>query len=176
MKKILNRALYFLDSLNEYLGRALSWLTVALVAVVCLDVFARYLLKTGSALFPELEWHLFSMIFLLGAGYTLRHEQHVRVDVLYSNFSPLGKAWLNLIGHSLLLIPFCLLLIYISQPLVYNAWLTQEVSPDAGGLPYRFLIKSVIPAAAVLLLIQGAAQIGKSLYFIFYQEEFETKR
>ncbi|WP_027003740.1 TRAP transporter small permease subunit [Hugenholtzia roseola] len=176
MKKILNRSLFFLDSLNEYLGRALAWLTVALVAVVCIDVFARYLLKTGSALFPELEWHLFSMIFLLGAGYTLRNEQHVRVDVLYSNFSPLGKAWLNLIGHLVLLLPFCIVLIYISQPLVYNAWVTQEVSPDAGGLPYRFLIKSVIPASAVLLLIQGLAQMGKSLYFIFYKEDFEATK
>ncbi|GIV38290.1 MAG: C4-dicarboxylate ABC transporter substrate-binding protein [Thermonema sp.] len=157
-----------LDRFNEYIGRGIRWTALLMVLVVCVDVTFRYLLKEGSALFPELEWHLFSLMFLLGSGYALRHDKHVRVDVIYARLSGKQKAWLNLLGHLLLLLPFCFVLFYASEPFVYRAFVMQEQSPDPGGLPYRFIIKSAIPAAAVLLGLQGIVEIAKCVYVIRY--------
>lgn len=158
--------LRWLDQINEYVGRGIRWTALLMVVVVCIDVTFRYVLKEGSALFPELEWHLFSLMFLLGSGYALRHDKHVRVDVIYARLSEKQQAWLNLLGHLLLLLPFCFVLFYASEPFVYRAFVMQEQSPDPGGLPYRFIIKSAIPAAAVLLGIQGFVEVIKSIFLI----------
>ena len=85
--QVLRVYIRFVDGLNERVGRAIAWLTAVLVAVVCYDVFTRYLLKNSLVAVQELEWHLFALIFLLGAAYSLKHDQHVRVDVFYSRFS-----------------------------------------------------------------------------------------
>ena len=90
--KFLRQYIKFVDSVNEKIGHAVSWLTTVMVLVVCYDVFTRYVLKSSSVAVQELEWHLFAMIFLLGAAFSLKHDQHVRVDVLYSRFSPKGQA------------------------------------------------------------------------------------
>jgi TRAP-type mannitol/chloroaromatic compound transport system permease small subunit len=161
--------LAWLDQINEYIGRGIRWSALLMVLLVCVDVISRYLLKEGSALFPELEWHLFSIMFLLGSGYALRHDKHVRVDVIYARLSEKQKAWLNLLGHLLLLLPFCFVLFYASEPFVYRAFVMQEQSPDPGGLPYRFIIKSTIPAAAILLGIQGFVKIVQCLFVIWHK-------
>lgn len=163
MLKILRLLRFILDSINEYIGRLIAWAALLLVVVVCVDVAFRYLLRQSNAALPELEWHLFSLIFLLGSGYTLRHNKHVRVDVLYAGWHIRQQTWLNLLGHVLLLVPFCFILIYGSQPFVYRAFITMEGSADPGGLPYRFLIKSAIPACGVLLLIQASAELLKCI-------------
>lgn len=113
-----------------------------------------------------MEWHLFALIFLLGAAYTLKTENHVRVDVFYSKLSERGKAWVNLFGTLLFLIPFCLMLIYASKNFVINSFNIGETSPDPGGLPGRYILKSIIPIAFFLLLIQSISLMFKSILTI----------
>ncbi|MCP4404245.1 MAG: TRAP transporter small permease subunit [bacterium] len=137
-----------------------------MVLVVCYDVFTRYVLKSSSVAVQEMEWHLFGMIFLLGAAFSLKHDQHVRVDVLYSRFSPKGQAWVNFLGGSLFLIPFSVLVIWASWNFVGNSYRMGETSPNPGGLPARYLLKACIPAGFFLLLLQVVSQTFKSLLTI----------
>ena len=157
----------FADGLNEKIGFGVSWLTTVLVLVVCYDVFTRYLLKNSVVAVQELEWHLFAVIFLIGAGYTLKHGRHVRVDVFYGQFSTRTKAWVDLLGSLLFLIPFCLLAIWSSKQFVLNAFTIGETSPDPGGLPARFVLKSAIPLGFFLVLIQGVSLVFQSFVKIF---------
>ena len=147
----------FADGLSEQVGRGVSWLTTLLVLLVCYDVFTRYLLKSSYVAVQEMEWHLFALIFLLGAAYTLKHDKHVRVDVFYSRFPPKTKAMVNLVGSALFLVPFCLIGIWGAQTFVTMSFLIGETSPDPGGLPYRFILKSAIPIGFLLVLIQGVS-------------------
>ncbi|RMH21717.1 MAG: TRAP transporter small permease subunit [Gammaproteobacteria bacterium] len=147
-----------LAGLNEWVGRLMSLLLIFMVCLIGYDVAMRYLFQAGSVALQELEWHLFSLIFLLGAAYTFKHDAHVRVDVLYqSHFSKRTRQWINLGGHLLFLLPFCFLIIHSSLPFVYNAWQFHEASPDPGGLPYRFLLKATIPAGFTLLALHALA-------------------
>jgi TRAP-type mannitol/chloroaromatic compound transport system permease small subunit len=146
-----------IDGLNERVGIVISWLTTLMVLVVCYDVFTRYFLRSSSVAVQELEWHLFAVIFLIGAAYTLKHEGHVRVDVIYSRLQPRGRAIIDLFGGLVFLIPFALLVIWTSQSFINMSWVTQETSPDPGGLPYRYLLKAMIPLGFVLVLLQGTA-------------------
>lgn len=150
-----------IDRFNEWAGRILYWLTLVMVCIGALNAIARYLDKyTGlgisSNMWLELQWYLFSIVFLLGAAYTLLYDDHVRVDVLYSQLSRLGQAWINLLGTVLFLIPFCLVVLWMSVPFVSNSWAILETSPDPGGLP-RYPIKTIIPLALLLVLAQGVA-------------------
>lgn len=111
----------------------------------------------------ELEWHLFSIIFLFAAGYTLQKNKHVRVDLFYEKFSDKQRAWINLSGTILFLIPWCLVIIYFSSIYALNSWTIGETSPDPGGLPARYLIKFCIPIGIFLLMLQGISIIYKSL-------------
>jgi TRAP-type mannitol/chloroaromatic compound transport system permease small subunit len=151
-----------INKLNERIGTAVSWLTLALVLITCYDVIVRYVFKESSVAFQELEWHLFSIIFLAGASYTLKIDDHVRVDLFYSRFSENKKALVDFIGSVIFLIPFCLLVIYSSKDFVINSFLMKETSPDAGGLPARYIIKAFIPVSFFLLLLQGIALTFKS--------------
>lgn len=153
----------FANRLNERIGVAVSWLTTTLVAVVCYDVFTRYLLKSSLVAVQELEWHLFALIFLIGAAYTLKHGKHVRVDVFYNRFSANKRAWVDFVGSLLFLIPFCLVAIWCSHAFVINAYVIGEGSPDPGGLPARFILKAAIPVGFFLLTLQGLALAFGSL-------------
>jgi len=113
--------------------------------------------RTSFVFTQELEWHLFAFIFLIGAGYTLLHDGHVRVDILYQRLSTKGKAWINLIGVLLFLFPGCLMIIITSFKFVYNSWSILEGSPDPGGIPFRFIVKGTIPVGFCLLLLQGTS-------------------
>ena len=151
------------DRLNERIGVAVSWLTTVLVAVVCYDVFTRYLLKSSLVAVQELQWHLFSVIFLVGAAYTLKHGKHVRVDVFYNRFPARTRAWVDFIGSLVFLLPFCLVAIWCSHTFVFNAFIIGEGSPDPGGLPARFILKAAIPVGFLLLALQGLALASGSL-------------
>ncbi len=151
----------YIDLLNEKVGRATAWLTSALVLVVCYDVFTRYFLRHTTVAVLELEWHLFSVIFLLGAAFTLKDNRHVRVDVFYVRFSPKLRALVDLIGTIVFTIPFSVVAIIASRNFVWNSWLVGEKSPDPGGLPGRYLLKAMIPLAFVLVLLQAISQIIK---------------
>jgi len=153
--KLLIRIALGIDILNQWIGRGVSWVTLGLVLVVFGDVLMRYLLNTSYVFTQELEWHLFSFIFLIGAGYTLFHDGHVRVDILYQRLGYKGQAWINMLGVIFFLIPGCLLVIITSSKFMLNSWMISEGSPDPGGIPYRFLIKGCIPIGFILLLLQG---------------------
>lgn len=151
----------YIDRLNDRVGRALYWLTLVMVGVGAFNAIARYLDKyTGlglsSNMWIEMQWYLFSLVFLLGAAYTLEYDDHVRVDVLYGRLSRRGKAWINLLGTTLFLLPFCGVVLWMSIPFVVNSWAILEGSPDPGGLP-RYPIKTVIPLALFLVMLQGVS-------------------
>lgn len=148
-----------IERLNEIVGQLAAWLVVALVSLTLFDVAMRYLFRDGSVAAQEMEWHLFAMIFLLGAGYTLKHDAHVRVDLFYASqrFSDRHRALVDLGGNVLFLLPFSLLVIWSSLPFVTSAYVGAEISPDPGGLHYRWLIKACIPCGFILLSLQSVA-------------------
>lgn len=152
-----------IDRLIKHIGQAVSWLTLVLVLVIIVDVFLRYVFNTTSAASFELEWHLFAAIFLLGTAYTLQNDKHVRVDVFYHRFSEKGKAWVNLIGTVFLLLPFCAVAFWESLSFVASSYSVLETSPDPGGLPARYIIKSAIPIGFFLLGLQGVSILLNSL-------------
>jgi len=157
----LQRIATAIECFSEWTGRLVSWLVLVLVLVISYDVAMRYLFQSGSVALQEIEWHLFALIFLLAAAYTLKHDEHVRVDVFYKSrfMSDRHRAWVDLLGGLLFLLPFCLLLISGSTPFVSNSFSMLEGSPDPGGLPYRFLLKAAIPLGFLMLLLQGLAII-----------------
>lgn len=155
-----------INNLNTKVGNTVSWLTSILVWVMCLDVTMRYLFNISFAGLFELEWHIFALIFLLGAAFTLKADKHVRVDVFYGQFSEKGKAWVNLTGTIIFLVPFCLVVIASSIPFVINSFSILEGSPDPGGLPFRFIVKSAIPIGFSLLLLQAFGLIMESILII----------
>ena len=161
----------WIDRINQVIGKAVSWLTVLLVVVIVVDVFLRYVFNSTSAASTELEWHLFAAIFLLGAAYTLQVDGHVRVDVFYDRFSEKTKAWINTLGTLFLLIPFCSIAVIESFSFVRSSFELAETSPQPGGLPARWIIKSTIPIGLLLLMLQGISLITKSLIVIFHGRE-----
>ena len=156
--------------LNTWVGHVVAWGTAIVVAVVFIDVIMRYAFNISFVFIQELEWHLFAFIFLMGAGYTLLKDGHVRVDIIYQRCSPKAKAWINLLGVLFFLIPGCYMVIATSLSFVYSAWAVMEGSPDPGGIPYRFILKSFIPAGFVLILLQGLSLGGRSLLTILGKE------
>jgi len=136
-------------------GKISSWFSLALVLLISTDVLLRYIFNFSTASLYEMEWHLFAIIFLLASPYTLQKNKHVRVDVFYNNFSKRTKNIIDLIGNIIFLIPFSFIIFYTSLPFVEDSYSILESSPDPGGLPYRFIIKSIIPIAFFLLMIQG---------------------
>lgn len=151
-----------IDGLNERMGKAASWLTLVLVILVCFDVVIRYVFSNSSAWIMELEWHLFSLIFLIGAAYAFKHDRHVRVDLFYSKFSAKEKALVDLVGNVIFLIPWCVIILVYSFEYAMTSFRIGEISPDPGGLPARYLIKFAITLGIFLLLLQAIAQALRS--------------
>lgn len=142
-------------------------MALAMVVVGGFNTVVRYADKfTGmgisSNMYLELQWYLFSVLFLLGSSYTLKHDNHVRVDIFYARLSERGKAWVDVLGTLFLLLPFCLLILWVSWPAVANSWSVLEVSPDPGGLP-RYPIKAVLLVGFVLILVQGMSMLFRNL-------------
>jgi TRAP-type mannitol/chloroaromatic compound transport system permease small subunit len=164
----LTKASLLLNELSEYSGKIVSWLVLALVLLVTYDVSMRYLFSSGSIALQEMEWHLFSFIFLLGAAYTYKHDDHVRLDLIYKSrfMNNYRRAWVNLLGGLFMLLPFSILIIYCAWPFVSLSYISLESSPDPGGLPYRWILKAIIPFSFGLLALQGIADILKNLVHI----------
>jgi TRAP-type mannitol/chloroaromatic compound transport system permease small subunit len=153
--KVIKLFCHWVDTLNEWIGRGVAWVTLGLVLVVFVDVVMRYLFNTSFVFTQELEWHLFGFIFLIGAGYTLLHDGHVRVDIIYQRLGFKGQAWVNLCGVLLFLIPGCVMVITTGWKFAATSFGMLEGSPDPGGIPFRFILKGCIPVGFVLLLLQG---------------------
>jgi TRAP-type mannitol/chloroaromatic compound transport system permease small subunit len=151
--------------MTEWVGKTASWLILAMVLLICYDVAMRYLFQQGSVALQELEWHLFALIFLLGSAYTLKHDEHVRVDIIYQShfISDKQRALIDICGILLLLLPFCILILVTAWPFVENAFYYNEGSPDPGGLPYRFILKGSLLVAFGLLLLQGLSNLLKNI-------------
>ena len=159
----MNSIINGIKSLSRFLGKTISWSSVILIFIIVSDVFFRYVFSLTSAATYEIEWHLFGLMFLLGAAWTLDQDKHVRVDLFYQNFSPKMKAAINLIGTLIFLIPFCWVTLITSIDFVQSSFLLDETSPDPGGLPARYLIKLAIPTGFGLLILQGIVVIINSI-------------
>ncbi len=169
-----------IDRLTDRIGGLTAWLTLLMVLIGSYNTVARYidgyrgrhsvegqeLFRFSSNAFLELQWYLFSLVFLLGAAYALRHNAHVRVDLLYGRLSRRGKAWIDLVGGLLLLLPFTGFALWVSWPSVRNSWQVWETSPDPGGLA-RYPIRTVLLVAFVLLLLQGLSEVLKRVVILF---------
>lgn len=160
----------WIDRFNEKVGRGVSWLTALMVLVTTYDVIMRYLFRTSFVFIQELEWHLFAVLFLLAAGYTHLHGDHVRVDIFYARMSSKRKALVDLVLGVLFLFSTCFLLVWTSIPFVKNSWAVLEGSPDPGGLPGRYLLKAVIPVSFILLALQGVSETIKNLFVVSGKE------
>lgn len=161
--KALERFTQIIDRLNENIGKAVAWCTFFLMLVVCFDVIRRFLVNETAAWILELEWHLFALVFLLGAGYTFLHDRHVRVDVFYSKMSERDKSITNIAGIVILLLPWCALLLYRSWQYAWQSFVIGEGSPNPNGLPALWLIKFAIPLGILLLALQALSELGKNI-------------
>lgn len=155
-----------IDAVNERIGRLTYWLVLLMVLVGVWNVAGRYIGRligqnlTSNA-FLETQWYIFDLVFLLGAAYALKHNEHVRVDIFYSRWNHKWKALADLLGTLFFLIPFCLMVIYFSWDTILNSWKIWENSPDPGGLP-RYPIKSMIIISFGLLILQGISEAIKN--------------
>ncbi len=164
--ELLRRTARAIDRLNEGVGRSVSWLTTGMVLLTAYDTIMRYGFQHGNIALQELEWHLFGVVFLIGAAYTLKEDAHVRVDIIYAKLDERKRAWINLIGALIALIPFSILVIYATKDFVLNSWAVRETSPDPGGLPARYILKAMIPLGFFLLLLQGVAEAARNYVYL----------
>jgi len=167
----LERVAGAIDQFSELTGRAVSWLTLGLALVGFLVVVLRYALNTGFIWMQESLTWMHAVVFMIGAAYTLKHDEHVRVDVIYRGLPARRRAVIDLAGTVLFLLPFCLYVLYESLPYVAGSWRIAERSREAGGLPALYLLKAVIPVMAVLLAVQGVAVVLRSLATILRKED-----
>jgi TRAP-type mannitol/chloroaromatic compound transport system permease small subunit len=162
----MQKIIQIIDRINDVIGRSISWLTLLMVIITFLVVVLRYAFSIGWIAMQESVIYLHSLVFMLGAAYTLKRNAHVRVDIFYEKMSPRSRAWVDLLGTALLLVPFCIFIIYISWNYVSLSWSLMESSRDAGGIPAVFLLKSTIPVMAVLVMLQGIAQGLRSILLL----------
>lgn len=156
----------FVDVLNDRVGRFISWLTLFMVLITFAVVVLRYVFDLGWIAMQELVTYLHAAVFLAGAAFTLRHEGHVRVDIIFRDLSPRGQAWVDLFGTLFLLFPVCGFIAWISWDYISQSWALLEGSRETGGLPGVYLLKSLILLMAGLLLLQGLAIVSRCILFI----------
>ena len=171
----LEKIVRIIDGLSDKIGYLVGWLTTIMVLVVFYDTFMRYVFNKGNLALQELEWHLFAVIFLIGAAYTLKQGGHVRVDIIYLKLSKKAKAWIDLLGTFVFLIPFSIMVILSTKGFIINSWDVREVSPDPGGLPARYILKAMIPLGFSLLIVQGFSEACKNFMVIMGYKMQEDK-
>ena len=153
----------FLDRINRTIGRTVRWLVVVMVALQFAIVLLRYVFGISFVFLDEGVLYLHGMLFMLGAGYTLLVNGHVRVDIFYSRWSDRGRARLDCLGASLALLPGALAIAWFTLPFVSNSWVNLDGAISVGGIPATFLLKSLIPAFCLLLAIQGISCLLRDL-------------
>ena len=149
-----------IDELNERVGHLVYWLILIMVLVSAGNAISRYALSMASNAWLELQWYLFSAVFLLCAGYTLRHNEHIRIDVVASRFSRRTQLWIDVFGLIFFLLPISVYMMWSSWPIFMNAWNSGEVSASAGGL-IRWPARLLVPAGFFLLTLQGLSELIK---------------
>jgi TRAP-type mannitol/chloroaromatic compound transport system permease small subunit len=159
-----------IDATNERVGRTLLWLVLGVTAVSAVNALVRYGLARSSNAWLEAQWYLFAAIFLLAAGYTLKHNGHVRIDVIYARLGARARAWIDILGSLLFLLPLCGLMVWLAWPGFLESLRVGETSPDAGGL-IRWPVRLLIPLGFALLGLQGVSEIIKRIAFLRGQGE-----
>jgi TRAP-type mannitol/chloroaromatic compound transport system permease small subunit len=151
------------EKMIAFFARIAALLVIALSVLVVYDAVSRYLFHSGSVALQEWEWHLFDILFLLGLSYTLQTDKHVRVDIFYAGFSPRTKAAIDIISQLFLILPFSLLILYVSWDFVHISYLQHEISSDPGGLTHRYLIKGMILFGFGLLILQSLCTLWHNI-------------
>ena len=154
-----------IDALNEQIGKLTYWLILAAVLISTGNAVVRYTLNTSSNSWLEIQWYLFSMVFLFCAGYTLLHNQHVRIDILTAHLSGRAKAWIDVLGSLFFLLPMAITIMWLSWPVFLDAYRSNEISTNAGGLtvwPARLML----PVGFFLLVLQGFSELIKRVAFL----------
>lgn len=154
-----------IDALNERVGHMTGWLVLAAVLVSAANATVRYSFNLSSNAWLEIQWYLFSAVFLLGAGYTLKRNEHVRIDVIAGKLSRRAQAWVDVFGALLFLLPMAVIIMVLSWPMFMQSYTGHEISSDAGGL-IRWPVKLLIPAGFALLVLQGISEIIKRVAFL----------
>ena len=160
--------LKLLDTISTLSGRALVWLILGVMIFTFAVVILRYVFGYSDLIFyQELVIYMHASAFMLAAAWTLKRDAHVRVDVLYRSMSVRAKAWVNIIGSLVFLLPVACFLLFTSLEFASNSWAVREISAEAGGVPAVFLLKSVIPVASLLLLLQGLAEVVRNSLVLY---------
>jgi len=155
-----------LEHFIDWTGRTVSWLVLLMVLVTFLVVILRYVFDIGWIALQESISYFHSLVFLVGAAYTLKHNGHVRVDIIYDRLGDRGKAWVDLFGHMFILMPVLVFILWVSWPYVMDSWRVTEGSREAGGVPLVYVLKSAILLMAGLLMIQACALILRALLVV----------
>jgi TRAP-type mannitol/chloroaromatic compound transport system permease small subunit len=154
-----------IDALNERVGRVVLWLVLVMALVSAANAVSRYLLSASSNAWLELQWYLFAAVFLLCAGYTLLHNEHIRIDVVSSRLSRRTQVWIDIFGTVFFLLPMSAFILWLSWPVFVNAWVSLEMSSNAGGL-IRWPARLLVPAGFCLLTLQGVSELIKRVAFL----------
>lgn len=154
-----------IDWINGYIGRLVPWCVLIAVLVSAGNALVRYIFDTSSNAWLEIQWYLFSAVFLLCAGYTLLRNEHVRIDVIAGRLSRRTQAWIDIVGSVFFLLPMAIIIGWLSWPLVADSYLRHEMSGDAGGL-LRWPVKILIPIGFTLLTLQGISELIKRIAFL----------
>ena len=155
----------FIDAVNEKIGLAISWALLLAVLICSGNALVRYIFNTSSNSWLEIQWYLFGAIFLLASAYTLKRNEHVRIDVVVGRFSKRTQVWIDVFGFIFFLLPATLLILYFSIPFAYESIRNQEVSSNAGGL-IIWPAKTLIPVGFFLLTLQGISELIKRVGFL----------
>lgn len=166
----MKQCVYLIDSLTERLGRLLAWLIPLMMLGTTAVVVMRYGFGQGMTALQESVSYLHGTVFMLGAAYTLKHGGHVRVDIFYRRFSPRTKAWVDSIGSIVFLLPLCGLILITSWDFTLNAWAIHETSVEPGGLPFVYLLKTLLPLMAINLAMQGFAELLRNAMVLMGSE------
>jgi TRAP-type mannitol/chloroaromatic compound transport system permease small subunit len=154
-----------IDQFSEWIGRWVAWLVLAAVLISSANAVTRKAFNFSSNGFLEIQWYLFAAVFMLAAGYTLMRQEHVKIDVISGRFSKRTQIWIDIIGLTCFLFPFIYMLIKLSMPLVINAYVTGEMSSNAGGL-IRWPVFALLPLGLLLLGVQGISELIKRIAFL----------
>lgn len=154
-----------IDRMSEFVGRWVAWLVLAAVLISAGNAVTRKAFNMSSNAFLEIQWYLFAAVFLLASGYTLMRQEHVKIDVVSGRFSKRTQIWIEIVGLCVFLFPFIYMIIKLSMPLVINAFVTKEMSSNAGGL-IRWPVFAMLPLGLFLLGLQGVSELIKRIAFL----------
>ena len=163
------------DPVITWIGNAVSWVWIVLLGVIVINVFMRYALGEGRIEFEEIQWHLYSIGFMIGLGYAVVHDAHIRVDIVHERLSPLTRAWIDLYGILLFVLPFTALMLIYAVPFIADSLKTSETSPSPGGLPYRWVIKSMLFIGFALLGLAAVSRLTRLWAYLFLSGDRDAR-